>query len=165
MHVIVYATSEYPNAELVIEQDGAKIFSEHIALSPVEVYDRKIPIGSEHPEELTFKVRSDGRTLVHYTPQRPGTAATASPAEAAREPAQIDTNEELLLTAQHIEQHRHATYLPDPYYEEGLRRDPDDIRINNAYGMLLLRRGQFSTAEKTLPRGDTPHDLAQSKPI
>lgn len=148
VHVIVYATSEYPNAELVIEQDGAKIFSEHIALSPVEVYDRKIPIGSEHLEELTFTVRSDGRTLVRYTPQRPGTAATASPAEAAREPAQIDTNEELLLTAQHIEQHRHATYLPDPYYEEGLRRDPDDIRINNAYGMLLLRRGQFSAAEK-----------------
>ena len=117
VHVIVYATSEYPNAELVIEQDGAKIFSEHIALSPVEVYDRKIPIGSEHLEELTFKVRSDGRTLVHYTPQRPGTAATASPSEAAREPAQINTNEELLLTAQHIEQHRHATYLPDPYYE------------------------------------------------
>ena len=58
------------------------------------------------------------------------------------------TNEELLLTARHIEQHRHATYLPDPYYLEGLKRDPLDIRINNAYGMLLLRRGLFSESEK-----------------
>lgn len=58
------------------------------------------------------------------------------------------TNEELLLTAQHIEQHRHATWRPDPYYLEGLKRDPGDIRINQVYGMLLMRRGQFAEAEK-----------------
>lgn len=58
------------------------------------------------------------------------------------------TNEELYLTGQHIEQYRHATYLPDPYYLEGLKRDPGDIRINNAYGSLLMRRGDFQGAEK-----------------
>jgi len=68
--------------------------------------------------------------------------------EAARDPEEIMTNEELLLTAQHIEQHRHATYLPDPYYLEGLKRDPGDSHINNAYGMLLFRRGNFAEAEK-----------------
>lgn len=57
------------------------------------------------------------------------------------------TNEELFLTGQHIEQYRHATYLPDPYYLEGLKRDKGDIRINNAYGLLLLRRGCFGEAE------------------
>ena len=57
------------------------------------------------------------------------------------------TNEELFLTGQHIEQYRHATYLPDPYYLEGLKRDSGDIRINNAYGLLLMRRGCFEKAE------------------
>lgn len=33
------------------------------------------------------------------------------------------TNEELYLTGLHIEQYRHATYLPDDYYLEGLKRD------------------------------------------
>lgn len=42
---------------------------------------------------------------------------------------------------------RHATCLPDPYYLEGLKRDPSDIRINNAYGMLLFRRGRADLAE------------------
>ncbi len=47
------------------------------------------------------------------------------------------SNEELFLTGLHIEQYRHATYRPDPYYlEGGLKRDPGDIRINNAYGSL-----------------------------
>lgn len=57
------------------------------------------------------------------------------------------TCEELYLTGLHIEQYRHATYRPDPYYLEGLKRDPGDIRLNNAYGSLLLRRGQFAQAE------------------
>ena len=47
----------------------------------------------------------------------------------------------------HLEQYRHATFLPDDYYLEGLKRDPSDARINNAYGLLLLRRGQFEQAE------------------
>lgn len=33
-------------------------------------------------------------------------------------------NEELYLAALHIEQYRHATYLPDPYYLEALKRAP-----------------------------------------
>lgn len=43
-----------------------------------------------------------------------------------------------------LEQYRHATYLPDPYYLEALRRDPGDSRANNAYGLLLLRWRQFA---------------------
>lgn len=72
----------------------------------------------------------------------------AKPAEAAKDPEEIITNEELFLTGLHIEQYRHATYLPDPYYLEGLKRDPGDIRINTAYGSLLMRRGCFTEAEK-----------------
>ena len=47
----------------------------------------------------------------------------------------------------HLEQYRHATRLPEAYYEEALRRDPFDIRCNNAMGLLLYRRGKFAQAE------------------
>ena len=47
----------------------------------------------------------------------------------------------------HLEQYRHATYPPEPYYFEALRRDPADSRCNNALGLLLLRRGKFAEAE------------------
>ena len=53
-------------------------------------------------------------------------------AEAALLPEEIKTTEQLYLTGLHLEQYRHATYNPVDYYEEALRRDPLDIRNNNA---------------------------------
>ena len=90
---------------------------------------------------------ADGSCLVEYTPDPAEIPKLPEPAKAAKDPEAIQTNEELYLTGLHIEQYRHATYLPDPYYLEGLKRDPGDIRINNAYGALLMRRGRFEKAE------------------
>ena len=38
--------------------------------------------------------------------------------------------------------------IPEDYYVEGLRRDPTDIRLNNAYGRCLLKKCDFAGAEK-----------------
>lgn len=62
-------------------------------------------------------------------------------------PEDIKTNEGLYLAGLHLEQYRHATFAPELYYLEGLKRDPGDIRINVAYGTLLLRRGLFQESE------------------
>lgn len=64
------------------------------------------------------------------------------------EPKDCKTNEDLFLYGLHIEQYRHATYSAEEYYLEGLRRDDTDIRLNNAYGKLLLKRGLFTESEK-----------------
>jgi tetratricopeptide (TPR) repeat protein len=46
----------------------------------------------------------------------------------------------------HLEQYRHPTLAPEPYYDELLRRDPSDARGNNARGLLYLRQGLFEQA-------------------
>ena len=71
-------------------------------------------------------------------------------AQAALRPEEIKTTEQLYLTGLHIEQYRHATYLATDYYEEALRRDPIDIRNNNALGLWYIRKGRFAKAEKYL---------------
>lgn len=63
-------------------------------------------------------------------------------------PKDCKTNEDLYLYGLHIEQYRHATYSAEDYYLEGLKRDETDIRLNNAYGKLLLKRGLFTESEK-----------------
>ena len=143
----VYATKKYEDAEIVITAAGEELLREKTVISPVDVYEKTIE-ADVCEYDVKVQVLYEGRVLVEYQPKDQGIPELAEPAQASRDPEDIMTNEELLLTGQHIEQYRHATYLPDPYYLEGLKRDPGDIRINNAYGLLLLRRGCFTEAEK-----------------
>lgn len=146
--VAVYGTEKYENAEIVVKNLGKEIYREVITVSPVDVYEKKITAEISKIQDVRVSVYTNSKLLISYQPKEEKIPELGKPAEPAKAPEEIMTNEEILLTAQHIEQHRHATYLPDPYYLEGLKRDPGDSRINNAYGMLLLRRGDFSQAEK-----------------
>lgn len=146
--VTVYATGKHEHGKILLEVNGKEVYSDEASLSPVEVYEKVLPVNETRPEELKVSVYDGKQLLVSYQAEKENIPEMAKPAEPAKDPEDIMTNEELLLTAQHIEQHRHATYLPDPYYLEGLKRDPEDSRINNAYGMLLYRRGKFTEAEK-----------------
>ena len=62
------------------------------------------------------------------------------------------TSEELYLIGLHLEQYRHATFRPEDYYREALRRDPGDARCNQALGLLFLRRGDPRAGEAHLRR-------------
>lgn len=146
--VTVYASGEYPHARIRLTDGGRVLLDEAAALSPVQTYQKTVDAAVEDDTRLTLKVLDGARELVSYTPLKREIPKLPDPAQASKDPEEIMTCEELYLTGLHIEQYRHATYRPDPYYLEGLKRDPGDIRLNNAYGSLLLRRGQFARAEK-----------------
>ncbi|MBQ7885301.1 MAG: DUF5107 domain-containing protein [Clostridia bacterium] len=146
--ITVYATGVYKDARVVLTAGGKIVYDKTLILSPVDVL--KDSIETEVPEtELVLAVYDcNGRKMLDYAPQEKKIDEIPDPAPAAKLPHEILTNEELYLTGLHIEQYRHATYLPDPYYLEALKRDPGDIRVNNAYGQLLLRRGLFVRSEE-----------------
>ncbi len=145
-HVIVYATSTHPDAKIVLWVRGKEAASANALISPTDVFEAFFDVDTAKETELRVAVMDKDRVLVEYQPKSQGIPEMAKPAAKAKKPEEILTNEELLLTAEHIEQYRHATFLPDPYYLEGLKRDPGDMRINNAYGLLLMRRGDFEGA-------------------
>jgi tetratricopeptide (TPR) repeat protein len=148
LYVCVYGTRPIEDAKITIYDNGKEIFSEDIRISPTEIYEKIIPMEDIRIYDIKTVVSENGKELVSYQAVDQGIPELAEPAKAAKDPTEIQTNEELYLTAQHIEQYRHATYLPDPYYLEGLKRDSLDTRINNAYGQLLMRRGLFEEGEK-----------------
>lgn len=146
--IIVYATSVYENARIVLSGKDTVLFDERATISPVSIFETTVTVPDQIKEvDLKVEVLSGKKTLIAYQPEAEEIPKLPDPAKAAEEPEKIMTNEELYLTGQHIEQYRHATWRPDPYYLEGLKRDPGDIRINNAYGTLLMRRGLFAEAE------------------
>lgn len=148
IHILAYGTQEYPHGRILLTYGKETLLDETTLLSPVHTYEKTLHTYVEDETRLTLKVLSGGRELVSYTPLKKEVPELPSPAKAAGDPEKIMTNEELYLTGLHIEQYRHATYRPDPYYIEGLKRDPGDMRINNAYGSLLLARGCFEEAEE-----------------
>lgn len=152
--VYVYTTSYHQGLEVVLKSNKIEYLREKTNLGPEESYEKKVQVNPElSPYNYLLEVRSaDGDILVSYRPEKKERLETPDPAQPAGEPEDIRTNEELYLTGLHLEQYRHATYDPEPYYLEGLKRDPDDIRINNAYGRLLFSRGLFAESEQYFRR-------------
>jgi tetratricopeptide (TPR) repeat protein len=128
-----------------------KLYTHNLDLKAAQAWTQQIPLprACQHPEITVRLVSNERKTvLLSYTPPSDEKPAIPSPAQAAPAPAEVASNEALYLHGLHLEQYRHATYAPEPYYEEALRRDPGDVRCNQAMGLLLLRRGKFMEAER-----------------
>jgi tetratricopeptide (TPR) repeat protein len=109
--------------------------------------DLRLPLGVSR-NDLELELKQGSRSILRFAPGeiRPGPAPTAATEPPL--PAEIASNDELYTTGLHLEQYRHATRSPEPYWREALRRDPLDSLCNNALGRWHLRRGEFAQAEK-----------------
>lgn len=166
--VSIYATSEQSDLTLKFAIAGKLLYEEIFSIQPENVVERKILIPAAS-DEKQFSVRilnSEGRVILKYDPASNKQNPMPSPAKSALKPEDVENNEQLFLTGQHLEQYRHATYSPVDYYQEALRRDAKDFRCNNALGLWCLRRGKFAiavdyfkTAIETLTaRNPNPYD-------
>ena len=94
-----------------------------------------------------LELESAGEILLRYAPSEIRPAPAPVPATEPPAPEEIGSTDELFLTGLHLEQYRHATRSPEPYWREAIRRDPQDCRSNHALGRMHLRRGEFAVAE------------------
>ncbi|HLZ88344.1 MAG TPA: tetratricopeptide repeat protein, partial [Puia sp.] len=151
LHVKVYTTSDYPGARVLLLNKGQVVKEWTRRISPQQVFEEThLPAEKGSQGDWALVVTdAQNQVLVAWQDSDPGTEKRTipAPATAAPAPADIAQVEDLYLNGLHLEQYRHATYNPIDYYAEGLRRSPEDIRCNNAMGLLLLRRGQFEAAE------------------
>ena len=141
----VYATCRREQAEIVAWAGEKEIYRKRADLSPERAFTDRIPGLRDYRIEIRD---SAGNVLCAYTEYVKENQPVPEPAEVLKAPGELASPEELYLAGLHLEQYRHATFLPPDYYLEGLRRDPTDIRLNNAYGLYLLRNGQAEESEK-----------------
>lgn len=163
--VSVYLTSK---SEVTITLKGRlkEYLREKKVLSPEMVYENSVDIGEEIYSGLKLTVKDEnGKVLITYSPKEQFKEKLPKPITKPKEPEDIASLEELYLTAVYIEQQNHAICSPVPYYEEGLRRDPDDIRLNNGYGKILYNMGLFSESEKYFNAAIQKLNIFNSNPL
>ena len=151
MEFKVFATNKQ-NVRIVLRKDsGEVLYDKQHTLSPEAVLVETVDVKGAKMNELTFEIIKKfpygERAVLSWHAEADDIRPIPDSAEAALLPEQIKTNEQLLITGRHLEQYRHATWNPLDYYEEALRRDPNDIRCLNAMGLWYIRKGRFAKAE------------------
>jgi tetratricopeptide (TPR) repeat protein len=146
LRVGVCVTEPFERAKFLVTAGGKTVLEEISDLMPGRPYLREINSRSECSVRL---LTSGGQEIIQYTPPklRSTTSPLPEPATEPPPPKEIVSSDELYVTGLHLEQYRHATRYPEPYWEEALERDPLDSRCNTTLGLLKLKRGQFCEAE------------------
>lgn len=146
----IFATSEQHVCVELRNDDGTVYYSKEVTITPENIMEENVDVKGAKLSQLNLNITAGGRTLLTWHSEPDEVKPIPDAAEAALLPEEIKTTEQLYLTGLHLEQYRHATYNPVDYYEEALRRDPLDVRNNNALGLWYIRKGRFERAEKYL---------------
>ena len=159
----VLATSKQTVQMTVCNKKGKKYFEQRVTLQPEEVFEQTADVKDAKWEDLHFAIYKEpsnlrpespslfeGVPLLMWETEPDDIRPIPDAAEAALPPQDTKTNDQLYLTGLHLEQYRHATWSALDYYEEALRRDPNDVRCLNQTGLWYLRRGRFDKAEPYL---------------
>ena len=141
----VLATSKQEVRIVLRNKQGEEYYNKVVTLGPEEVFEQTVDVKGATLNDLVLNV---GRLQWMAEPDEIRPIPDA--AEAALSPEDTKTNDQLYLTGLHLEQYRHATWSALDYYEEALRRDPNDVRCLNQTGLWYLRRGRFDKAEAYL---------------
>lgn len=151
-----FVTKPMRKVRAVLTRNGQPLWERTTDLDPAHPLKETatLPAGVK-PQELRAALYDiGGRELVAWQPEAdpPGKLPLPPAVTPPQEPKAVPTAEELYLTGLRLEQFHNPALEPDPYYEEALRRDPNDVRNNTALAILYLKRGRFAEAEKLLRR-------------
>jgi len=147
-------TSPHEQAEVILIGNNETLFEETIKISPAEPYAGQValPQGvSEDDLELSL-TGADGELLLSYKPaeHHPPDDPMPGPLNPPAPPEKIKTVEELYLTGLRLNQFYNASVDPMPYYQEALKRDSGDYRVNTQLGILAIKDMNWEEAEKRL---------------
>jgi len=147
LRVRVAASRNVPGASVRVTVAG-QVLERAVTLNPGCTADEMFTFPNAIQfEDVQVVVSENGDPLLEWSPRQ--FDAEVEEPEIATEPAlphAITGADELYLTGVHLAQYRHPTRRPEPYWEELLRRDPEDSRANTALGASAYDRGEYDRA-------------------
>jgi tetratricopeptide (TPR) repeat protein len=146
-----FSTEERPLATVSLKLKNQLLFEEKIAIGPGHPYVKEaaLPSGADE-HDLRAAMQAEGRELVAYSPVKLEKETMPPPVVPPPPPAEIKTNEELFQAGLRMVQFHSPVGDPNEYWQEALRRDPKDSRVNTVLGVEAIKAGRFADAEKLL---------------
>ena len=145
-------TSQHEGARVVLEARNRTLFEQTIDIGPANPFQKDVDLSQDiKSDEVKVSLYyPDGRELLSYQEvKKPGEPMPES-VTPPLEPSEIDSVEELYLTGLRLEEFHSARRDPLLYYEEALRRDPGNARVNAQLGIYYCRRSLYEKAEENL---------------
>ncbi len=146
-----YATSAHSAARVVLKAGDKVLLEETVAINPAKPYVKQVAVPAGIDEhDLVASLWDGAKELVSYSPIRL-TPQPAPPVVTPPPPPQeIKTNEELYLIGLRAQQFHDPNVDPLLYWQEALRRDPGDTRVNTVLGITAFTKARYADAEKYL---------------
>ena len=149
------ASGKFPNAKVKLTNGNEILLEQVIQIDPATPFTREINIAPQIKDADLLAVLTDagGKELVAY---RPVVRREDNPMPEVVEPGKpVETYrsvEELYLAGLRVEQFHNARLDPMSFYNEALRRDPGNSRVNTVVGIRYARNGEWALAEEHLLR-------------
>lgn len=146
-----YTTSAHAAAQVRLQAGGKNLLEETVTINPAKPYVNTVAVPAGIDEhDLVASISDHGRELVSYSPIRLTPMPMPKPVTAPAPPREVKTNEELYLIGLRAQQFHDPVIDPIPYWEEALRWDPGDARVNTALGITCFKKARYAEAERYL---------------
>jgi tetratricopeptide (TPR) repeat protein len=146
-----YTTSAHDSVRVVLKAADKVLLQETVAIDPAKPYGKQVamPAGiDEH--DLVASLWDGTKELVSYSPIRLTPQPAPPVVTPPPPPSDVKTNEELYLIGLRAQQFHDPTVDPLLYWQEALRRDPGDARVNTVLGITAFTKARYAEAEKYL---------------
>jgi tetratricopeptide (TPR) repeat protein len=144
-----YTTAEHRSARAILKAGEEVLFDEKISINPNKTFTKQLNLlpGTD-PHSVRASLNVLGEELIGYSPVRLTNMPMPEVVKNPLAPKDIKSVEELYLTGQRIEQFHDPDREPDAYWEEALKRDAGDARVNTVVGIKKLKQARFAEAEQ-----------------
>lgn len=146
-----YTTTPHPSVHAMLKAGSTVLSDETIAIGPAKPYTKQVslPAGTDE-HDLVASLWDGNKELVSYSPIRLSPQPTPPIVTPPPAPRDLKTNDELYLIGLRAQQFHDPVIDPLAYWQEALRRDPGDTRVNTVLGITEFTKGRYANAETYL---------------
>jgi len=148
------ASIDLKDARVVLSAQDKLLLDKKIDINPGKIFleEVTVPADVDETELYTALCDADGNLLVDYRPVKVFKKDLPPVIDGTKPVNEYETVEELYLAGLRVDQFNNARLDYMDFYNEALRRDPGDARVNIEVGKHYIRQAEWAKAEEHLLR-------------